>query len=90
MAIVSAEGEVWDDAKAQEAIRETIRRCGRFVMGAAERPAIGMIEEFAGLPLKVTGYVTPEEAHYDEDLCQDIWHYGRSDDPFYFVVEVAD
>jgi hypothetical protein len=90
MPIQSNDGEIWDDEKAQAAIRETIQRCGRFVLGASLQPRIGEIQEFAGLPLKVTRYVSKEEANRDEDLTADIWQYRRSNYAFYFEVEVAD
>lgn len=89
--ISSTDGELLDNAVAQERIRETIRRTGRFYMSAAIPPTIGSVQEFAGLPLKVTRFITYAEALVDEQLCGDLWGEAvLQPEEFYFVVEVAD
>lgn len=85
----TAQGKIMTEEEAQEAIRETIRRHGRFILASVEKPPIGHVEEFAGLPMRLVRYVTQEEVYVER--CADIWgeNWNFVTD-FYFEVAVAD
>jgi len=75
--------------EAHEAIRQTIARHGRFILGNITRPMIGEVQIWADLPMRVVRFVTCEEAKAER--CPDIWGEGWDDGTFfYFEVEVAD
>jgi len=86
-AIISEEGEVVDKEQAQEMVRQTIERFGRFLMGADSLPSPGQIQSFAGLPLRMVRFVTEQEARREH--CPDIWGEWV-DSAYHFEVEVAD
>ena len=89
--IQDSSGELMTDEKARELFRETIRRCGRFIMASRIQPVMGEVQVWAGMRLRVTGYVTYEENEKDVALCADLWGWDeREPDDFYFTVEVAD
>jgi hypothetical protein len=71
----------------QEMIRRTIERFGRMILSADNYVPLGAVQEFAGLPLKATRYVTEAEAfqeHWPEVWGP--WEAAR----YYFEVVVAD
>lgn len=85
-------GDELSDTEAQERIRQTIARTGRFILfDDVSAPRIGQVEMYAGLPLRVVKFVTFEEAK--ANACEDIWGgEPKMFDPnaCYFEVEVAD
>lgn len=91
MALIEREtGQVITDEQAQELIRETIKRTGRFILHAIVPPPIGEVQDFAGLPFRAGRLVTLEEAK--ENHCPDLWGEWdpRNEDDVFFEVEVAD
>ena len=93
MAIISDDGEVRTNERAQEMIRESMARNGGwFFMMAYVEPAIGEVQEFAGLPFRVVRYISRTEAEAAEAKTRDIWGSTAEnlEGMFYFEVEVAD
>ena len=89
--LVNQKGETMSDEDAQERIRRTIERTGKFILSCAENPKIGEVRFYAGLPFRVVRLVSFEEAC--RNRCADIWgaEVGIPDpDDFSFEVEVAD
>lgn len=82
-------GKRMTTAEAHEAIRRTFELKGRFILASPIQPELGEVQNYAGLPMRCTRYVTVEDAiqnHVDE-----IWGEWESDhEDFYFEVEVAD
>lgn len=84
------------DEQAQELIRQTIERVGKFILSHEIKPKIGQIQEFAGLPMRVVRYVSRDEAIEDDKKTRDLW--GKYPTPgnlppeglYFFEVEVAD
>lgn len=89
--LVNEEGTAMPCSEAQERIRQSIERTGRFILGSDHAPYVGQVEQFAGLPFRVVRMINEAEAKADAYKLRDLW-----DDPFcsphahYFEVEVAD
>lgn len=75
--------------EAHAAIRKTIERHGRFILGNITQPFIGEVQMWADLPMRVVRFVTHEEAYAER--CPDIWgEEWEYTEEYYFEVEVAD
>jgi hypothetical protein len=89
IALINDQGKTMTFEQAHEAIRETIRRHGRFILSNPDPQQIGEVRDYAGLPMRVVRLVPTEEAFVER--CPDIWgEVWNGDDEFYFEVEVAD
>lgn len=85
--IISDDGEIVSRDAAQDMVRRTIQRYGRFLMSADNPPSPGEVQNFAGLPLRVVRFVTEQEARAEHS--PDIWGEWV-DSAYHFEVEVAD
>lgn len=87
--MIDPEGNIRTDEEVQEMIRQTIERCGRFVLCAEVAPQIGEVQMFAGLPFRVVRFVSYQAC---TDNAPDIWGADPCHNPdhFHFEVEVAD
>jgi hypothetical protein len=84
-------GHQISDEDAQEMIRRTIEREGKFFLCAPVKPRIGEVHNYAGLPMRAVRYVSFEEAKAHAEATADIWWNGYcSKDDYHFEVEVAD
>ena len=89
--LISDDGEVKTREEAQEMIRQTIERTGRFLLSSPIEPVPGEIRDFAGLPFRFVRFVTREEADADAASVADIWGSTKANDnEYHFEVEVAD
>jgi hypothetical protein len=80
-----------NDEIAQEMIRRTIERTGKFLLSASVKPTLGEVQNFGGLPMRVIRHVSFGEALAHAKATSDIWlgDYVDSED-FNFEVVVAD
>ncbi len=89
-------GEEMTNEQVHELIRQTIERVGKFILSHEIQPAIGQIQEFAGLPMRVVRHVSRDEAIEDGARTGDIWGLYPTPENlppeglYFFEVEVAD
>lgn len=89
MSLIHEDGMVMSNKEAQDKIRKTLQRHGKFILSAQCPPPIGYVAEFAGLPMRIVKFVSKQEAERLSD--SDIWGEVEWDsDAFYFEVVVAD
>jgi hypothetical protein len=86
------DGATMTQTEAQDAIRRTIERTGRFILASIFTPEIGQVQDYAGLPMRVVRIVTHADAIEHQNLTKDIWgDWPQVDDTeVYFEVVVAD
>jgi hypothetical protein len=84
-------GEQISDEVAQDMIRRTIERTGKFLLCSRVKPTLGEVQNYAGLPMRAVRHVSLEEAREHDEATADIWKdVSFHDDDFHFEVEVAD
>ena len=88
--LVHSDGRKLTQSQAQEKIKLTIERMGYFFLSSDEKPKIGEVQMYAGLPMRAVRHLTYSEAK--ESSAMDIWESYAELDPlkYHFEVEVAD